>query len=223
MASFVFITSSGPPNQAESQAQRHQIRRQAMRDVAIARRQRGTYGQHNLRQYPVFYPNSEEGRVQAAFPQQESYEDGNADVTPDMLWKVLPSLSAQGYERARIDRGFDILSLSALTSVHITGATVQTLSSDPERLRALLQEREVSWLDFIPLQYSQSDLLQVAVDCTLAQAQRLLCPNSAATESTVLRLYGNALFKLQAALSDKDRWSRPDVLCATQILAIYEV
>jgi hypothetical protein len=102
-------------------------------------------------------------------------------------------------------------------------ATIQALSNDPPRLKGLLQHRETSYLDFVPLLYDESALLRLVVDCTMARAQYLLHPNSTITELTVLKLYGKSLSGLQAALRDSNRWFMPDVLCATQILALYEV
>jgi hypothetical protein len=217
MEAFIFVTSTGRPNQAESKLGRRRIRQHAMRGVAIDRRERGGYGQHNRRQLPVFIqPTGCEEKKSTP-----SREPENSALK--VVFRLPPLPSAQGYEAARIRHGFDILSLSALTSVYLSRHSARTLSSSPQQLQKLMKLREASWLDFVPSQYSESRVLQAAVDCTLAQAHRLLYSDARATEAAVIKLYLRALSELQAALSDGKQWTRPDVLCATQILAFYEV
>ncbi|KAK1990168.1 hypothetical protein LX36DRAFT_593126 [Colletotrichum falcatum] len=219
MDAFVFVTLTGRPDLAESKADRRRIRRHAMRGVAIARRARGDYGQHNLRQLPLFHERSADKEKENTYPQQEQF-----NPAPRAVCMVPPPLSAQGYELAKLTYGFDILSLSALASVHLGRASVRILASSPANLRKLARLRQPSWLDFVPAWYSESRLLQAAVDCTLARAHRSLHPDSGISEATVIKLYLKAISELREALGDKleRRWAHPDVLCATKILAFYE-
>lgn len=217
MDAFLFVAISGRPDLRESKAERLKIRRHAMRSVAVARRQRGDYGQHNRRQLPIFLQSAATKETDPAF------ENKSETPPPEVACKLLTNPSSQGYEAARIRHGFDILSLSALTSVYLSRHSVQILCSKPQQLQNLMGLREASWLDFVPSQYPESRVLQLAVDCTMAQAHRLLYPNAGSTEAAVIRLYLKALAQLQVALLNERQWARPDVLCATQILAFYEV
>jgi hypothetical protein len=220
----MFVSLNGRPDRAESKEERKRIRKHAMRAVGIARREKGGYGQHNRRQLPVFIQSTgfEEKESASSFENCQE-NDQPDDLHLETVSRISPLPSAQGYENARIRHGFDILSLSALTSVYLSRYSVRTLGSSPQQLQKLMRIREASWLDFVPSQYSESTVLQAAVDCTMAQAHRLLYPDAGATEANVIKLYLKALSELQAALGDGTRWARSDVLCATQILAFYEV
>ncbi|KAF4340719.1 hypothetical protein FBEOM_5358 [Fusarium beomiforme] len=219
MDAFVFITSTGRPGQAESEVDRQRIRRHAMRSMAIARRAKGDYGQHNRRQLPLFLEPTASKVKENTSLQQELFNSAL-----EVAHMVPSPLSAQGYELAKLTYGFELLSLSALASVHLSRASVRILASSPTRLQILAQLRHPSWLDFVPARYAESRLLQAAVDCTLARAHRSLHPDSGISETAVVKLYLKALSQLQEALGDKleRRWARADVLCAIKILAFYE-
>jgi hypothetical protein len=199
---------------------RHRIRRHAMRRMAIARRAKGDYGQHNRRQLPLFLEPTAGKVKENTSPQQELFNSAL-----EVAYMVPSPLSAQGYELAKLTYGFELSSLSALASVHLSRASVRILASSPTSLQKLAQLRQPSWLDFIPARYAESRLVQAAVDCTLARAHRSLHPDSGISETAVIKLYLKALSQLQEALGDKleRRWARADVLCATKILAFYEV
>lgn len=224
MAAFMFVPSNGRPDQSESKEARRIIRQHAMRSVAITRRERGGYGQHNRRQVPISIRTMDLENEDPT-SSQEIYQRSNVEnhLEVEIVPRIPSLLLAQGYESARIRHGFDILSLSALTSVYLSRHSVRILCSSPQQLQRLMKIREPSWLDFVPSQYSESSVLQAAVDCTMSQAHRLLFPGAGTTEAAVIKLYLEALSELQDALGDAERWARPDVLCATQILAFYEV
>ena len=107
--------------------------------------------------------------------------------------------------------------------MHFSQASVKALANAPEWLAGLLQLRENCYLDFVPQYYASNGLIKAVVDCTLAQAQNVLSPHPAVSTTQVLQLYGKALRTLQAALQDSELRLQPEVLCATQILALYEV
>ncbi|KAM5529533.1 hypothetical protein FOXYSP1_17377 [Fusarium oxysporum f. sp. phaseoli] len=73
MDAFVFVTSTGRPGQAESEVDRHRIRRHAMCGMAIARRAKGDYGQHNRRQLPLFLEPTASTVKENTSPQQELF------------------------------------------------------------------------------------------------------------------------------------------------------
>ena len=57
----------------------------------------------------------------------------------DALSHVSPPVPRQGYEKLRMDYGFDILSLSPLTTVHFSRAVASALANEPSRLQQLMQ------------------------------------------------------------------------------------
>lgn len=217
MEAFIFIQKSGRQDQKESNAGRLRIRRHAMCSAASDCRERGGYGQHNRQQLPVFVETTNFQDVNAA----PSHEPSSSVWEVDL--KLLSCPSTQGYKAARIRHRFDILSLSALIAVYLSRQSVTIMCSNPHRMQKLVGHSEASWLDFMPALYPESKILQSAVDCTLARAHPLLYPLTGTTEAAVINLYLKAIAELQAALSNPSRCVQIDVLCATQILAFYEV
>lgn len=132
MEAFIFVERSGRPDQTESKAERQRIRRHAMRGVATARRERGGYGQHNRRQFSVFIERTNIQETNAA----SSYEPSISTLKVDI--RMLSCPSAHGYEAARTRHGFDILSLSALTSVYLSRYSVTILCSNPQQMQRLV-------------------------------------------------------------------------------------
>jgi hypothetical protein len=217
---FLFIEESG--DAPIPTATRRQIRRQAMHDVALARRERGDYGKRNMRQLPVFENEPVDAGVGSSSSRaSESRRVAAGPSGPS--WSIPPNVSAQGYEQARMEFDFDLLSLSSLTTVHVSRAAVKALSMAPERLVYILQLRESSYMDYAVQWYGSSSVLRNVVDCTMAQAKRVMTPNGPVSETTVLTLYVKALEGLQAALNDPEKWRRPEVLCAAQVLSLFEV
>ncbi|KNB17777.1 hypothetical protein FOXG_22179 [Fusarium oxysporum f. sp. lycopersici 4287] len=97
MVAFVFITSTGRPGQAESEVDRHGIRRHTMRSMAIARRAKGDYGQHNRRQLPLFLEPTASKVKENTSLQQELFNSAL-----EVAHMVPSPLSAQGYELAKL-------------------------------------------------------------------------------------------------------------------------
>ncbi|KAJ0131032.1 Uncharacterized protein HZ326_25878 [Fusarium oxysporum f. sp. albedinis] len=97
MDAFVFVTSTGRPGQAESEVDRHRIRRHAMCGMAIARRAKGDYGQHNRRQLPLFLEPTASTVKENTSPQQELFNSAL-----EVASMVRSPLSAQGYELAKL-------------------------------------------------------------------------------------------------------------------------
>lgn len=60
------------------------------------------------------------------------------------------------------------------------------------------------------------------MQAVVAQVQVNLCPHSAPSEPAILLKYGKALKSLQEAINGPS-WQGPEVLCATQLLALFEV
>lgn len=193
-----------------------------MSRAAAARKQRG-WGQHNRRQYP---PNLEEqgeaaasGSARAEF---NSRQRGLTSVTRART-AVPASVPSSGYESMRIDYGFDLLDLSALTTFHSGRITAQLLSREPLRLLHVLRHRQWSYLSFLPSRYGHNACMDDATHCVAARVRQWMSSPSEPPDGGVLSLYSKSLTSLQSALNDPILCLQPEILCATAILAIYEV
>jgi hypothetical protein len=185
---------------------------------AHARRKRGGYGQHNLIQYPV----------ELIWSKEKEREDASWDISWDASWDapraVIPaSLPSCSYEKMRIRYNFDLLDLSQLTSFHISYATASSLASKPTMLTDILGHRHWSYLNYLPGRIGHNSALDKAAACVAARVQQWLASPSEPVSASILKLYSDALTALQAELQNPDACLRPDVLCATELLGIYEV
>lgn len=70
--------------------------------------------------------------------------------------------------------------------------------------------------------YGHIACLDDAMRAVVAQVQANLCPESAPSDREILIKYGKALRSLQEAINSAS-WAGPEVLCATQLLALFEV
>jgi hypothetical protein len=156
-SSFVFIDQSDDATAKVTGAKRKAIRKQAMRDVGLARREKGGYGRINRRQLPLFMGsvgNLDEVQMDMEFvPEEDEYpHEQTVVVKPnaekklraaqqlaEAVWRVSPAVPRHGYEKLRMDYGFDILTLSPLTTVHFSRAVATALANDPSRLQQLMQ------------------------------------------------------------------------------------
>ena len=194
-----FVTTSDG-SFPKSGSVRKQIRQHAMNRVAAERRQRGDYGQINVGQYP-----------EEIFGQAKLF---NAIPRP---------MQAMGYERMRINYNFDVLDLSALTSFHIGQIASQTLKAKPENLLGLLKCRQWSYFSYVPGQYGHSKCLDDAIHCIAVRVRQYVGDPGGTPDQYAIQFYQVALRSLQDSLDDPHKPLDPDVLCATEILAIYEV
>ena len=208
---------------------------------------------HNLRQYPVFLfdqNNTIDGEVAAKVWDQgkdfqcdtqkpvranghkdsrkikKAEQNGNRTNVERWLAKytsIPASLPARGYELTSIKSEFDILDLSTLATTHINRAGRAALSQNPYHLiHQLRSSKQQSYLSFLPSLYGQISCLSDATDCVIARARQLISPNKN-WEAAVIAFYVKALDSLQKALDCPNQRYKPEVLCATEILAMYEV
>ena len=217
-STFHFINSSdsrGP----QDPATRKTIRKQAMVKAAAARREKGQHGKVNSRQYPVFV----EIRQRHDGASSSSSKPNEPRVSSNEVVSIPESLSSTGYESMRIQYGFDILDLSALTTFHAGHTTAHALRQDPSRLVDVLHCRQWSYLSFVPSKFGNTSCLDDAVRCVAAKVRHRLSSPTQPPSTVVISLYSKALASLQNALDDKKSCLEPDILCATELLAIYEV
>jgi hypothetical protein len=133
------------------------------------------------------------------------------------------SLPATGYELTNIRSDFNILDLSTLASMFASRAVRNALSQYPLQLvHQLRTQKQWSYLEYLPSQYGHYPCLRAATDCVIARARQILSPNEK-WESAVTYFYCKALGTLQKALDDPSQRYSAQVLCATEILALFEV
>jgi len=214
---FEFVIHPSDGNAGTSKADKIRIRRQAMKAVGISRRQRGNYGQYNLRQYPVYI----DSRQQTI----DTYNDPPKAVQEIAWINTIPAqLSSKGFELMKIEYGVDILDLSGLITIHVGRAAARILSSDRALLVRLLRcKQQWSYLSYLPSRYGYNACLDDAMHCVTAKMRQIIFSTDQQPSSMVLSLYGKALKSLQAAVNDPVSCLEPNVLCATEILALFEV
>lgn len=225
---FVFVDQSDGGKVSNNKETRRQVRKQAMRDAGLARKQRGGYGQHNLRQYPNFA-----GDEEPSAPTQPMHQEDQADVdgpiwreweTAYQLAKVVPKKLPPGtYDRLRSSIDFDVTVLAPVTALSFGRGAARALAKEPTKLVNLLLSCNTTYLNFLPGRYHGNPLLSDVLYCTAAQSRWLLRPGPINAETAILAAYGNALQRLQTALTDPEQCLDADVLCATQLLALFEV
>ena len=201
-----------------------------MEKVAAARRKTGTWGQHNRRQYPISYLDLEKqaeaerevATSTSARPDLNHQQQGRIQMF-EARTAVPPNLSSSGYESMRIKYGFDLLDVSALTTFHTGRITAQLLSREPLRLATILRYCQWSYFSFLPSRYGYNSSLDDATHCLAARLRQWVIAPGNPPSDGVLSLYSKSLTSLQSALNDPDLCLKPEILCATAILGIYEV
>jgi hypothetical protein len=123
----------------------------------------------------------------------------------------------------RTQYNFDLLDLSQLTSFHISYATASSLASKPDMLSDVLGHRHWSYLNYLPGRIGHNGALDKAAACVAARAQQWLASPLEPVSGSILKLYSEALAELQAELQSPKACLGADVLCATELLGIYEV
>ncbi|KAL8870899.1 MAG: hypothetical protein Q9174_003163 [Haloplaca sp. 1 TL-2023] len=229
------------------------IRKQAMSKAAVARKRRNSSEKIKQRQYPVLAKPPEPVPLYNYAEEPEHEPTTEVTSHHDWAWPspmevmVAPirnshssidrpppyggdpglggipwSPSSTGYEAARIRYDFDVIELSALTAIHIGRATAEPLHDRPPRLLEILQSKQWSYFDYLPGRYGQTPCLDDAICCVAARVRQWITNHSKPTRQ-VLELYCRAVKSLQAALDDPCERLHPNVLCATEVLSIYEL
>lgn len=99
------------------------------------------------------------------------------------------------------------------------------LNAHPEMLPQLVIEQDEHANDYfghVVRYYGHLECLDDAMQAVVAQVQAKLSPQSAPSDREILTKYGKALRSLQEAINSA-LWAGPEVLCATQLLALFEV
>jgi len=199
-----------------------------MCNVGLERRRRGNYGQHNLGQYPVSVSTQNSSWIGVESPSDDA---NRLDLANAHIWQaprrwdegIPTAMPPSLYEKARRDLDFDVTSLSHLTSILLGRKAAQVLASEPHRLAGLLFENKWSYINFVPIRFEESPLLQDLLFCIASQSRHVLQKQTPANESVLLRRYGTALQRLQKAVGDANECLEPDILCAVELLGVLEV
>jgi len=225
---FVFVSQFSDGKPIDGKGIRQQIRKQAMRNVALERKRRGGYGQRNVGQYPIFV-----SRGDPILFDPESTTDDEVDIATfhvriceaSYRWHTLmpakmpPSL----FDKLRSDLDFDVRLLSHLTSVLFGRIAARNLSAQPDLIAHILVGSRWSYLNFLPIRCEENQLLRDVCFCVTARCRQLLRNQSATSEPAILRAYCIALQRLQSAITDANQCLEPDVLCAVELLGVFEV
>lgn len=83
-------------------------------------------------------------------------------------------------------------------------------------------ENANEYLGHVVRYYGHIPCLDDAMQAVVTQVQANLRPHSPPSERAILLKYGKALKSLQEAINGPS-WEGPEVLCATQLLALFEV
>jgi hypothetical protein len=100
------------------------------------------------------------------------------------------------------------------------------LSNNPNLLHTLLggnDQANSSYMTLIPARYGHKPYLDAVIDCMAAKVRSTLTPCNADAAPRVIRLYTRALRAIAKAIPDKEASCDPDLLCAVQMLSMYEI
>lgn len=219
------------PSTSKGRSSRSKLRRDVMQKVAIRRKQGPKRSHPNSRQLPVFLTSeghaktSLNGEIEQEVSKirnfvgsepQGPYGTGHTD---EMHLRILPLI----YPTMLVKCGLDFSDLSLLSSLEVGRYTGQRLLERPQNMVAFLGGKNWSYCQYMPALYSQSVLIQKAADCVVARVRCLLTPGIPEWESLAITSYSKALSHLQEAINCPQECLSAELLCATQVLGLYEV
>ncbi|KFA63908.1 hypothetical protein S40285_03758 [Stachybotrys chlorohalonatus IBT 40285] len=234
---FEFVFQSGSND--FSQETKTQIRRKAMKAFNASRNRTDHHAQHNLLQLPpdvavcdasvqpstcsqeqVGEPAMISQSLERTPPRRTRKQDPPQDKC---LTKMGRSMPLSGIERLIQLHEIDLMDLSALTTVHIGKVASVHIMLQPSNLTRLLSCRQESYLSYAYSRYGHWPCLDDALLCLILKAQQILHPHHPVPAAKILAAYSRALASLQKALNSAESWAAPEVLCATEVLARFEL
>lgn len=96
-------------------------------------------------------------------------------------------------------------------------------SLEPCNLRGVLSCRQHSYFSFIPSRFGHVIVLDDAFRCLITMVHSTLVPNYKPSNKVILERYGTALNSLQSAVNNPAGRYGTEALCATGMLALFEV
>ncbi|KAL8855135.1 MAG: hypothetical protein Q9221_000041 [Calogaya cf. arnoldii] len=109
-----------------------------------------------------------------------------------------------------------------MTSLPDRRAPARHLRDRPDRLLDMLRCKRWSYFEYLPSRFGLTRCLDDAICCIAARVRQWI-NIPAEPDRQALGLYSKAVKSLQAALEDPVGCYHPDVLCATEIMAIFEL
>jgi hypothetical protein len=227
---FIFV-AQGPTSMGFSQATRTKIRRQAMKAVGAKRRKtaRPASVYENRRQSP---PDSRTNILVESRPLTPSVR--RVPDAGDIAWTAeeiicdpttlgIPRpLPASGMQLIIHHSGFSPMDLANLD----TGApnlASSILANKSYDLATLLSYPTWNFLTIIPSRVGNLSCMDDAVQALMGKARLVLGHAPPKVERLVLCTYGKALKGLQDAVNQGSEWIDISLICAAQILALFEV
>jgi hypothetical protein len=205
---------------------RARTRREIMQKVAQKRKAEPKPRHPNSRQLPVFI-SGDENRASYEHIQTLNVAKRPVRIRSDGVYIQTDTTylraPASTYSAILAKTNLDFLDLSLLTSVGVGRYTGQKLLENPQTISHFFGGRNWSYFQYIPMRYQQSVLIRSATDSVLARVRHLLTPDDTRWELFALSAYSRALSKLQDAMDSTSQQITADILCATQMLGLYEV
>lgn len=215
---------------------RSTLNKVVMRKVALRRKLLPQKPYPKSRQFPVFMlndgPVNETKGLQCdnrhdqveGIQSQSLHSDAIESADPHTLTDLSLSPALGGTCPPILAKfNLDFLDLSILASNEVGQFNGLRVLEHPKMLPHFIGKKTWSYCHQIPRLYSQSILIRNADDCAVARARSLLSPFDTQWESLTLSSYAHALSRLQEAVDLTSQHPTVEVLCATQILALYEV
>lgn len=199
-AAFLFVLYNGPSLPKDSTVQL-MIRRQAMRDVATARRARNTNKRHKQRQNSLCFLQEQQVKQLVAQP----------------LAPIGANLPADF---------FTLVELMPLTGLHLGITTLTHLILEPARTWQILSASPGSHklLSFLPSRYNQVPVLRYMTDAILAKLRCMKVSvgmRNYQGDVDALHHYNMALEAIQQALGDEMERLIPETLFALELLGVF--
>jgi hypothetical protein len=208
---------------------RSRVKRDVMQKVA-RRRERQRRNKHpNKGQLPAFLidtldkiPTEEQSESES---QCFSDKFSHSDELHSFLSIERLQASPSSYSTLLAKYNLCIVDLSYLASLEVGRYTGMRLLERPKNITNFLSGRNWSYLRHVPLLYEQSTIVRNATDCVVARVRWLLQEDSYGSkwESLAISSYAKALSTLQKAMTSTPNGITNEVLCATEILGLYEV
>ncbi|KAI1451356.1 hypothetical protein F4805DRAFT_451717 [Annulohypoxylon moriforme] len=188
---------------------RIKVRSHAMKATAAMRRRTGTWGDDGA--YTDIGHTANTRLTSTMFPARLPAA------------KINPPMPLSGVELLAAEIGIHILDLSALTEIQCGWTACAILASQRDCVKGLVSFRPPSYLHCVASRYGSSAYLDEALRCVAIRAKRVLAPSYQSFDEIESRQYVTALRSLQKAVDDIEERIRPDVLCAVNLLSLFEL
>lgn len=228
-SSFEFV-SQEPSSGGFSAETKTRIRKQAMKAVSAARRRSGRHGQHNLLQYPPDVDaDIDPEKLHVAHRSRSSSHSrstsrGRASPSPRRIAKSMPaSLPFTGMELVLQEYQIDPGNLETLAGFQVDSMALEMERFGLYEVNSFKLDHHQSYLPHAYIRYGQSTCLDDALICVLFKSQQQTLPTEEQNTTRIISLYNKAIASLNSALSDSQLITSPEVLCTTEMLALFEV